>query len=70
MDAVTLRWLIAAELAVAILFGVLVLRPDAWVLWREIAVGGLVAVVLIPVAASLYFAHADRTHRPADLHHR
>jgi hypothetical protein len=67
MDAVTLRWLIVAELAVAVLFGALILRPDAWILWREIAAAGIIAVILIPLAASLYLPRAGRLHRSAHV---
>ena len=67
MDAVTLRWLVVFELAVAILFGALVLRPDAWILWRELAAVGVATLVVIPLAAGAYFAWADRKERETHI---
>lgn len=60
MDAVTVRWIVIGEVAVAILAAALVLRPDVWVYWRQITIAGIAAFILVPVAIGLYLVHADR----------
>jgi hypothetical protein len=60
MDAVTVRWVIVGELVVAVLFGTLVLRPDAWLYWRELVIAGIAAFVIVPIAVGVYLTHRDR----------
>ena len=60
MGGNTLRWVVAAELLVAVVFGALVLRPDAWVLWRPLVGVALAAFVVVPIVIGLYVEHADR----------
>ncbi len=60
MDPITLRWTIVGELVVAVLFGALLLRPDAWVYWRSLMGLGLAAFVLVPLGIGLYLTRLDR----------
>jgi hypothetical protein len=63
MDPITIRWMIVGELVVAVLFGALLFRPDAWVYWRPLVGLGLAAFVLVPLGAGLYLARVDRKAR-------
>ena len=70
MDTVTLRWMIVGEVAVAVLFGVLMLRPDVWLYWRSLAAAGLAAFIVVPLATGLYLVHVDRKLRSRQSAHR
>jgi hypothetical protein len=60
MDPITLRWTIVGELVVAVLFGALLLRPDAWVYWRPLMAVGLALFLIVPLGVGLYLARLDR----------
>ena len=60
MDPITLRWTIVGELVVAVLFGALLLRPDAWVYWRSLTLIALAAFVVVPLGVGLYLTRLDR----------
>lgn len=60
MDAITLRWIVIGEVTVAVLFGALVLRPDAWLYWRPLVLAGLGAFIVVPLAIGTYLVHVDR----------
>lgn len=69
MDAVTLRWVIVGEVVIAVVFGALVLRPDAWVYWRQLAVAALAAFIVVPAGVGLYFSHVDKKLRSTRVEH-
>lgn len=58
MDTIEVRWIVVGELVVAVLFSLLMMRPEA--LWRELIPIGVAALILVPIGIGLYVARVDR----------
>ena len=69
MDAITVRWIVVGELVVAVLFGALLLRPDAWVYWRSLTLIALAAFVVVPLGVGLYLTRLDRKLESTSVKH-
>ena len=69
MDAITVRWIVVGELVVAVLFGALLLRPDAWVYWRSLTLIALAAFVVVPLSVGLYLTRLDRKLESTSVKH-